>query len=140
MYAFTCDAFMYNAFIMYEIFMCDILTYNAFTYDILMKFLFRRPRKSESMRQIPVTSGTATSQRKSQQHGQRVNEQVLMDKCPDCRTVLEQFDDEVIGLCVVAMATFIHREPTLAAPHLLEIIYSTARYIFVYIKDSGSRK
>jgi hypothetical protein len=57
----------------------------------------------------------------------RANEQILVDRCPDCNAVLESYDEETISLAVVCLATFIHREPGLAAPSLLDMLITVAR-------------
>ena len=46
---------------------------------------------------------------------------------PDCNVVLEQYDDETIGMAIVVLATYIHREPSLATPVLLESLIAVAR-------------
>lgn len=36
----------------------------------------------------------------------------------------EEYTDEELGLCIIVLGTFVHREPSVAAP-LLPIILST---------------
>ncbi|XP_076284317.1 UNC-79 domain-containing protein isoform X2 [Lasioglossum baleicum] len=42
--------------------------------------------------------------------------------CSDCGTLKEEYSDEELGLCIINLGTFIHREPSLAAPLLPEIL------------------
>nr|XP_020731618.1 protein unc-79 homolog isoform X8 [Odocoileus virginianus texanus] len=52
---------------------------------------------------------------------------VMTDKCHDCGATLEEYDEETLGLAVVALSTFIHLSPDLAAPLLLDIMQSVGR-------------
>ena len=56
----------------------------------------------------------------------------MVERCPDCNAVLEQYDDETIGLCIVVLSTYIHREPSLATPLLLESLIAVSRYVYDY--------
>jgi len=58
----------------------------------------------------------------------RYSEGAMVERCSDCNAVLEQYDDETIGLSIVVLATYIHREPSLATPMLLESLIVVARY------------
>ncbi|XP_011503922.1 PREDICTED: protein unc-79 homolog, partial [Ceratosolen solmsi marchali] len=42
--------------------------------------------------------------------------------CCDCGLVKEEYSDEELGLCIIIIGTFIHREPCLAASLLPEIL------------------
>ncbi|KAG9433958.1 protein unc-79 isoform X9 [Apis mellifera carnica] len=42
--------------------------------------------------------------------------------CSECGTIKEEYSDEELGLCIINLGTFIHREPSLAAPLLPEIL------------------
>ncbi|XP_052267084.1 protein unc-79 homolog [Dreissena polymorpha] len=57
----------------------------------------------------------------------RHSEIAMFERCLDCNAVLEEYDDDTIGLCVVVLATYIHREPSLATPMLLESLIAVAR-------------
>ncbi|XP_045057896.2 protein unc-79 homolog isoform X3 [Desmodus rotundus] len=52
---------------------------------------------------------------------------VMADKCHDCGAVLEEYDEETLGLAIVVLSTFIHLSPDLAAPLLLDIMQSVGR-------------
>lgn len=58
----------------------------------------------------------------------RYAEVVQVDRCAECNAVLEQYDEDTVSLCIISLATFIHREPALAASLLLDSLYVTARY------------
>ncbi|KAK3579716.1 hypothetical protein CHS0354_000200 [Potamilus streckersoni] len=79
----------------------------------------RRSRRSEML-------AKAQAAKKQVPHG-RCGENTLMERCTECNAVLEQYDDDTIGLCIVVLSTFIHREPSLATPMLLEILLSVSR-------------
>ncbi|XP_066259891.1 protein unc-79 homolog [Euwallacea similis] len=55
-------------------------------------------------------------------NGSRTGEEYVKERCSECGTIRETYSDEEIGLCVVALGTFIHREPGLAAPLLPDIL------------------
>ncbi|KAH3873110.1 hypothetical protein DPMN_036336 [Dreissena polymorpha] len=57
----------------------------------------------------------------------RHSEIAMFERCLDCNAVLEEYDDDIIGLCVVVLATYIHREPSLAKPMLLESLMAVAK-------------
>ncbi|XP_061251143.1 protein unc-79 homolog isoform X8 [Bos javanicus] len=52
---------------------------------------------------------------------------VMTDKCHDCGAILEEYDEETLGLATVVLSTFIHLSPDLAAPLLLDIMQSVGR-------------
>lgn len=49
-------------------------------------------------------------------------------RCRDCGAVLEEYDEETLGLAVVVLSMFIHLSPDLAAPLLLDTLQSVGRY------------
>ncbi|XP_071398350.1 protein unc-79 homolog isoform X2 [Centroberyx affinis] len=51
----------------------------------------------------------------------------MSDRCRDCGAVLEEYDEETLGLAVVVLSMFIHLSPDLAAPMLLDIMQSVGR-------------
>jgi hypothetical protein len=53
----------------------------------------------------------------------RYGDNVMVDRCAECNAILEQYDDDVIGYCIVVLATFIHREPSLATPLLRVMVF-----------------
>ncbi|KAK9889170.1 hypothetical protein WA026_004451 [Henosepilachna vigintioctopunctata] len=57
----------------------------------------------------------------------RINEECVSERCPECGAIREEYSDEEIGLCIVILGTFIHREPSLAAPLLPDILSIVAR-------------
>lgn len=52
----------------------------------------------------------------------RVGDDCIYDRCSECGTIKEEYSDEELGLCIITLGTFIHREPALAAPLLPEIL------------------
>ncbi|KAK6182809.1 hypothetical protein SNE40_010404 [Patella caerulea] len=57
----------------------------------------------------------------------RSSESIMIEKCTECGVVLELYDDDTVGLCIVVLSTFIHREPGLATPMLLKILQCVSR-------------
>ncbi|XP_075145708.1 UNC-79 domain-containing protein isoform X6 [Haematobia irritans] len=52
----------------------------------------------------------------------RVGDYTVCDRCTECGALMEEYTDEEIGLLIVILGTFIHREPAMAAPFLPEIL------------------
>ncbi|XP_024935949.1 protein unc-79 homolog isoform X2 [Cephus cinctus] len=52
----------------------------------------------------------------------RIGDDCIYDRCSECGTIKEEYSDEELGLCIITLGTFIHREPSLAAPLLPEIL------------------
>uniref|UniRef100_A0A1I7UMP3 Non-specific serine/threonine protein kinase n=1 Tax=Caenorhabditis tropicalis TaxID=1561998 RepID=A0A1I7UMP3_9PELO len=50
-------------------------------------------------------------------------------RCGHCNEAIEMFDEETISLCLIALETFLHREPSMAAPILFKILYTVTRLI-----------
>ncbi|TDG47592.1 hypothetical protein AWZ03_006031 [Drosophila navojoa] len=67
---------------------------------------------------------TAHAQRGS---SRRVGNYTIVDRCSDCGAVIEEYTDEEIGIFIVILGTFIHREPAIAAPFLPEVLTMTSR-------------
>ncbi|CAH2054946.1 unnamed protein product, partial [Iphiclides podalirius] len=53
----------------------------------------------------------------------------LCYRCAECGTALEQYSDEELGLCVIVLATFVHREPAAAAAMLPAFLHSVSRVV-----------
>lgn len=85
---------------------------------VLFFILRRRARKSELLSKQKATKKASSS---------RYGENIMMERCPECNAVLEQYDEDTIGYCVIVLATFIHREPALATPLLLETLQCVSR-------------
>uniref|UniRef100_A0A8C0V713 Unc-79 homolog, NALCN channel complex subunit n=1 Tax=Cyanistes caeruleus TaxID=156563 RepID=A0A8C0V713_CYACU len=62
---------------------------------------------------------------------------LMTDKCHDCGAILEEYDEETLGLAIVVLSTFIHLSPDLAAPLLLDIMQSIER-IFMMIPGNAA--
>ncbi|XP_078262926.1 protein unc-79 homolog isoform X3 [Rhinoraja longicauda] len=52
---------------------------------------------------------------------------LMSDRCLDCGAILEEYDEETLGLAIVVLSTFIHLSPDMAAPLLLDILQSVGR-------------
>ncbi|XP_064602074.1 protein unc-79 homolog isoform X2 [Liolophura sinensis] len=78
----------------------------------------RRSRKAEILNK---------PQKPKKQAPSRCSETLLVERCPECNAVLEQYDEDTVGQCIIVLATFIHREPSLATPILLETFQTVAR-------------
>ncbi|XP_023177086.1 protein unc-79 homolog isoform X8 [Drosophila hydei] len=57
----------------------------------------------------------------------RVGNYTIVERCSDCGAVIEEYTDEEIGIFIVILGTFIHREPAIAAPFLPEVLTMTSR-------------
>ncbi|XP_060537394.1 protein unc-79 homolog isoform X2 [Cylas formicarius] len=57
----------------------------------------------------------------------RIGDECMRERCSECGMAREIYSDEEIGLCIVALGTFIHREPGIAAPLLPDILSIVAK-------------
>ena len=55
-------------------------------------------------------------------------EDLVYERCSRCGHVLEQFSEEEIGMCIIIMGTYVHREPSLAAPILPEMLRLVSKF------------
>ncbi|XP_056021737.1 protein unc-79 homolog isoform X2 [Ostrea edulis] len=78
----------------------------------------RRARKSELLSKQKAAKKASSS---------RYGDNIMVERCPECSAILEEYDEDTIGYCVVVLATFIHREPALATPLLLETLQCVSR-------------
>ncbi|XP_061729504.1 protein unc-79 homolog isoform X3 [Cydia pomonella] len=53
----------------------------------------------------------------------------LQYRCAECGTAVEQYSDEELGLCVIILATFVHREPCAAAGMLPALLHNVSRVV-----------
>ncbi|XP_063832705.1 protein unc-79 homolog [Ostrinia nubilalis] len=56
-------------------------------------------------------------------------ETALCYRCAECGIAVEQYSDEELGLCVIALATFVHREPAAAAAVLPALLHAVSRVV-----------
>lgn len=47
---------------------------------------------------------------------------IISRRCSKCNAPFETFSEEELGMCVIILSTFIHREPALVASMLPEIL------------------
>ena len=62
----------------------------------------------------------------------RIGDEVACHRCSKCNAPFEEFSEEELGLCIVIISTFVHREPALAATMLPEILRCNAEYFFYF--------
>ncbi|XP_037956514.1 protein unc-79 homolog isoform X2 [Teleopsis dalmanni] len=67
-------------------------------------------------------NGHDTAQQPNRVSTRRVGDYTVCERCTDCGAVIEEYTDEEIGILIVILGTFIHREPAMAAPFLPEIL------------------
>uniref|UniRef100_A0A915CI63 Uncoordinated protein 79 n=1 Tax=Parascaris univalens TaxID=6257 RepID=A0A915CI63_PARUN len=60
--------------------------------------------------------------------GENISERSCL-RCGYCNEQLQSFDEETLSLCLIAIETFVHREPTMAAPMLFRIINTVTRVV-----------
>nr|XP_042898256.1 protein unc-79 homolog isoform X2 [Parasteatoda tepidariorum] len=86
----------------------------------------RRMRKVEMG---SISSGGLASKRSSTCQGSfpRGGDDMVIERCTECGSVIEEYSDEEIGLCIVILSTFVHREPSMAAPLLPKILRIVSR-------------
>uniref|UniRef100_A0A182PPV4 Uncharacterized protein n=1 Tax=Anopheles epiroticus TaxID=199890 RepID=A0A182PPV4_9DIPT len=57
----------------------------------------------------------------------RVGDECICHRCTECGAVKEEYTDEEMGIMLIVLGTFIHREPSLGAPFLPEILTIVSR-------------
>ena len=103
----------------------------------------RRARKAENTTAgnaataTANTSGKRTSVSQASIAGERSgggtaaagsDEGVINQRCAKCSNVIEEFSEEEIGMCIVILRTYVHRESGMAAPLLPEMLKLVARF------------
>ena len=48
-------------------------------------------------------------------------------RCSSCQCTITEYEDDVITLCVVVLSTFVHRDPEMSAPLLMEVLCTVSR-------------
>jgi len=86
----------------------------------------RRARRADMLNKSSQ-SAAVKRQQPTNQRSAGASDSLVVDRCPTCHVVLESYDDETVSLCIVCLATFIHREPALAAPLLLDMLHAVSR-------------
>lgn len=85
-----------------------------------------KPEESEHEEESNPT--TANNENRTNSHSNRVGEDTIVDRCPDCGAAKEEYGDEEIGILIIILGTFIHREPQLAAPFMPEILTIVSKF------------
>lgn len=88
-------------------------------------FVVRDPRKPGAWFSPQLSPKLEGSEIK--QSSFRIGDECVNERCSECGTIKEEYSDEELGLCIVALGTFIHREPALAAPMLPDILSIVAK-------------
>ncbi|XP_071438717.1 protein unc-79 homolog [Hetaerina americana] len=84
--------------------------------------------QSEAGQTPPVSQGSCHSAPSDfKQSALRFGEESVYERCCECGSVREEYSDEELGLCIIVLGTFVHREPALAAPLLPEVLRVVAK-------------
>ncbi|XP_055534332.1 protein unc-79 homolog isoform X4 [Wyeomyia smithii] len=57
----------------------------------------------------------------------RIGDECVCERCAECGAIKEEYTDEEMGIMLIILGTFIHREPALAAPFLPEVLTTVSR-------------
>lgn len=88
----------------------------------------RASRRAGSIRaRSPLGGGTSTDAMSNAMASALATAALSTERCPWCQGVLETHDETTAGLSLVCLATFVHREPGLAAPFLLDMLMVASR-------------
>ncbi|KAL3312076.1 Protein unc-79, partial [Cichlidogyrus casuarinus] len=60
---------------------------------------------------------------------QLASQMLNRDRCKNCGQMLETYDEETVGLGIVCLSSFVNREPSLAAPYLLEMLMTATKIV-----------
>lgn len=89
----------------------------------------RRARKAEG---TTNQSGLPPKRSSTSQSSLVFGEESVGEKCPNCGGIIEEFTEEEVGMCIVILGTFVHREPGLSAsllPEMLKLVSKFTLYI-----------
>ena len=50
-------------------------------------------------------------------------------RCSSCHSLMTEYEEEDAVLCIVVLSTFIHRDPELAAPILMDMLITVSRSV-----------
>lgn len=86
--------------------------------------------KSKNVQSQPDSAKDTTSGRSNEASSSSNTDLTsnAFEMCTICGMPIEKFDEQELGLCLVSLATFVHRDPTLAAPMLPHILKLASRY------------
>lgn len=90
----------------------------------------RRARKMESAGNHQ--QGNWQQKRSSTSQSFTLNDESSYEKCSNCGAILETFSEEEIGMSIVILGTYVHREPGLSAPLLPEMLKFVAKFTRYY--------
>lgn len=89
------------------------------------------PPYYESDSEANASNKTKTS---NSSNNNNSKEDIICHRCSDCGAALEEYNDEEIGIMIVILNTFIHREPSLAAVFLPEILTTVSKYALCFCR------
>ncbi|XP_055589112.1 protein unc-79 homolog isoform X2 [Uranotaenia lowii] len=81
--------------------------------------------KDESDCEEPPVAGSSNSSDKPS--ACRIGDECVCERCSECGALKEEYTDEEMGIMLIILGTFIHREPALAAPFLPDILTIVSR-------------
>lgn len=84
--------------------------------------------KPEDEETDEVPDGNVTFNETRNGASTRVGEDTVVDRCAECGAAKEEYGDEEIGMLIIILGTFIHREPQLAAPFMPEILNIVSKF------------
>lgn len=89
--------------------------------------------KLEAIEEEGIENGKKKQMDCTKRRFRKTTNNVIMDRrtyrCGYCNELLGNFDEETLSLCMIALETFVHREPAMAAPMLFRIINTVTRLI-----------
>ncbi|KAG8194067.1 hypothetical protein JTE90_003015 [Oedothorax gibbosus] len=86
--------------------------------------------QNAGQRRLRKGDGSLSKKSISSQGGRSVRggaDDEVSERCTECCALLEEYSDEEVGLCVVVLATFVRREPAMAAPLLPTVLKVVSR-------------
>uniref|UniRef100_A0A0L8FRX5 Uncharacterized protein n=1 Tax=Octopus bimaculoides TaxID=37653 RepID=A0A0L8FRX5_OCTBM len=84
-------------------------------------------RTSQRTRRSELLSKSQQKKTHPRPQFNRYGDTVMVDRCSECHVILEQYDEETIGLCILVLSAFIYREPSLAMPTMLDSLQCVAK-------------
>ncbi|KAI1290791.1 Protein unc-79 -like protein [Halotydeus destructor] len=102
----------------------------------------RRARKTDSNSTTGTSGGSSmqgaigSSKRSSTSQvsltGPAFDEGNIFERCNLCANILEKFSDDELGMCIVILGTYVHREPGVAARILPDMLRLVAKFAINY--------
>nr|AYV89233.1 unc-79-like protein [Tetranychus evansi] len=74
------------------------------------------------------TTGLPSKRSSTSQSSLAIPEDTVNERCSSCGAVLEEFSEDEIGMCIVILGSYIHREPAMSAPLLPEMLKLISKF------------